>query len=112
MLASGDLARMKEADRLANEYLGLRSDPSSILLLAETAAAAGDPATTLERLSELLDSLDPRRADFQAYVLRTRDLARATRVEDPGLVWLRSSILRRLGISVRGGPRNARALEN
>ena len=58
-LASGDPALVKDADRLANEHLGHRSDPSSILLLAETAAAVGDPAAVLKTLSELLDAARP-----------------------------------------------------
>jgi hypothetical protein len=98
MLASGDHALIDEADRIANDWLGLRSDPSSILLLAETAAAAGDSATVLERLSELLDSLDPRRADLKAYAYRARDLARAIPADDPELAWFRSHMLRRLGV--------------
>jgi hypothetical protein len=91
---------VEDADRLANEHLGDRSDPSSILLLAETAAAVGDPATVLERLSELLDALDPRRASSRAFVFRARDLARATPADDPELSSLRTATLRRLGVRV------------
>jgi hypothetical protein len=104
-LASGDPALVKDAEALANKNLGNRSDPSSILLLAETAAAAGDPATVLKTLSELLDELDPRRASSRALVFRARDLARATPAGDPDLYWLRTSTLRRLGVNVpRGVP--------
>jgi hypothetical protein len=107
-LASGDPALVKDADALANENLGNRGDPSSILLLAEIAAAAGDPATVLKTLSELLDVLDPRRPSNRALVFRARDLARATPANDPDLTWLRTNTLRRLGINVpSAAPRNA-----
>ncbi|TMA26850.1 MAG: hypothetical protein E6J87_21740, partial [Deltaproteobacteria bacterium] len=109
-LASGDPGLAKDADLLANDYFGHRSDPSSILLLAETAAAVGDPATVLERLSELIDALDPRRASSRAFAYRARDLARATAADDPELSWMRAAVLRRLGVTVaRGAPRNAGA---
>ena len=70
----------KDADALANEHLGNRSDPSSILLLAETAAAVGDPATVLKTLDELLDELDPRRGlESRARLPRARPGARDAR---------------------------------
>ena len=109
-LASGDPVLVKDAGLLATEHLGLRSDPSSILLLAETAAASGDPATVLETLSELLDALDPRRPSSRAFVYRAHELARATPADDPELSWYRAAMLRRLGVGVpRGAPRNAGA---
>ena len=77
-------------------------------MLAETAAAAGDHATVLKTLAELLDELDPRRASSRAFVFRARDLARATPADDPELSWLRASTLRRLGVNVpRAAPRDA-----
>jgi hypothetical protein len=107
-LASGDPGLIKDGDLLAREHLGDRSDPSSILLLAETAAAIGDPAAALERLSELIDALDLRRPSSRALVFRARDLARATPADDPELYWLRTNTLRRLGFNLpRGAPRNA-----
>jgi hypothetical protein len=106
-LASGDPELVKDANLLTTEHLGLRSDPSSILLLAETAAAEGDPATVLEMLSELLDALDPRRPSSRAFVYRARELASATPADDPDLSWFRTAMLRRLGVAVpRGAPRN------
>jgi spermidine synthase len=103
-LASGDPGLVKDAQRLAIEHLGLRSDPSSLLLIAETASAAGDFATVLETLSELLDELDPRRASSRAFIYRARDLARATPADDPELSWFRAALLRRVGVNV---PRSA-----
>jgi spermidine synthase len=105
-LATGDPALVKEADELATKNLGNRSDPSSILLLAETAAAAGDPAEVLKTLGELLDVLDPRRTSSRALVFRARELARATPADDPELYWIRTATLRRLGVNVpRTAPR-------
>jgi len=97
-LASGDPALLKDADVLANQRLGHRSDPSSILLRAETAAAAGDPATVLRTLDEVIHALDPRRASARALIFRARELARATPEDDPELYWLRTSTLQRLGV--------------
>ncbi len=103
-LASGDPALVQDAVALANANLGNRSNPSSILLIAETAAAAGDHATVLNTLSELLAELDARRASSRALAFRARELARATPDDDPDLHWLRTSTLRRLG---EGRPRGA-----
>jgi spermidine synthase len=104
-LATRDPALIADAVALANAQLGNRSDPSSILLIAEASAAAGDPVTVLKTIAELLDEIDPKRASSRALTIRARDLARATPDDDPDLYWLRSNTLRRLGDpSWRGAP--------
>src|SRR5262249_19007833 len=84
-LASGDAALVKEAVELANASLGNRSDASSILLIAETAAAAGDPVTVLKTLAELPETLDRRHPASNALLMRARALARATPDHDRAL---------------------------
>ncbi len=113
-LATRDPVLIQDAVALAEANLRNRSDPGSILMLAEAAAAARDHFTVLKTLSDLLEELDPRRtssrASSRALLNRARHLARAT-PDDPELYWLRSDTLRRLGDpSWRSrGPRRAEA---
>ncbi len=103
-LASGDPALVKDAVELANATLGNRGDPSSILLIAETAAAAGDPVTVLKTLAELAEEIDARRSSSRALLVRARELARATPADDPNLYWQRSDTLRKLGVAAARPP--------
>lgn len=87
-LRGGERERVREAMGLADESLGTRPDPRSLLLRAEAYAAAGEPAAALETLHLLGERLDRLGTVAAAYARRARELIRDT-PRDPELAWLR-----------------------
>ena len=69
--------------------------PSSILLRAEAAAAAGNHLALFEILNVLIDELDPREPSMRALIQRASELGRAT-PDDPELRAFREITLRRV----------------
>ena len=101
-LRSGDPQALEEAVVLAEESLGDRPDPASILLRAEAVAASGDIGLALEVLLDLANSIDPRLASSQALLLRGRRIAAELPIQ-PELAQLQATVLQRYGTRARGG---------
>ncbi len=95
-IESGDPVAIQQAVELAETSLGDRPDPSSILLRAEAAAAAGDFFSELETLGELVSYLRPGSGASGALALRARSLAEAV-PSSPELRVLRARTIQRLG---------------
>jgi spermidine synthase len=87
-LRSGEPERVREAMVLADDSLGDRPDPPSLLLRAEAYAAAGQHAAALDTLYLLGERLDLRSTVSLAYQRRAGELLRSTPA-DPELAWQR-----------------------
>jgi hypothetical protein len=80
-LRAGDAQQIEEAIVLAEDGLGDRPEPASLLLRAEVAAAGGDTGLALEVLNELIPRLEVARGSDEALWRRAREIAKALPVE-------------------------------
>lgn len=96
-MRSGESDLVAQAIVLADESLGDRPDPRSLLLRAEAYAAGEKHAAVLDSLRVLAERLDADSDLTTAYVRRARELIRET-PNDPALKYMRRRAEKALGV--------------